>query len=175
MKFNELNRLTSTPTKYTTSTITVLVGPPGIGKDTWLSTQYYNGVVISRDQILVDYVEKNVPGLDYSTAWRTLSESDQKEIDRLLQEQFTKSLKSGIDIIVNMTNMSKKSRRKWLLNVPSTYKKRIVCFITSLENVLDRNSKRIGKQIPPFVIEQMVKGFMIPTKDEADTIDFIFN
>ena len=81
------------------------------------------------------------------------------------------------DIIVDMTNVSRKSRRKWLNTVPKYYKKKAVVFATEYDEIYARNEKRFqetGKNIPDFVISNMMKGFMIPDYSEADIIEWVF-
>jgi predicted kinase len=157
--------------------ITVLVGVPNVGKSTWIEN-YGSGVVISRDNTLMTYAKYNEIEGDYSTVWKSLTDEDQKEIDKLVREQFNLAVKEGKDIIIDMTNTSKKSRRKWLSQVPSDYRKEAVVFVTGYEEVHKRNklrSEKDGKFIPEDVIENMMKGFMVPMYDEVDFLHWAFS
>jgi predicted kinase len=157
--------------------ITVLVGVPNVGKSTWIEN-YGNGVIISRDSTLMTYAKYNEIKGDYSTVWKSLTDEDQKEIDKLVREQFNLAVKEGKNIIIDMTNTSKKSRRKWLSQVSSDYRKEAVVFVTGYEEVHKRNKLRAekdGKFIPEGVIENMMKGFVVPDYSEVDIIHWAFS
>lgn len=162
----------------TLPTITVLVGPPNVGKSTWIKVNKSDECVISRDDTLIRYAEFNgMAQDDYSTIWKNLTEEDQKEIDAEILNQFNRANKSKNDIIIDMTNMSKKSRRKWLSQVKG-YNKKAVVFMTDIETLFERNLKRKeteGKYIPEEVIINMIKSFLVPTFDEVDEILWEFN
>jgi len=158
-------------------TITLLVGVPASGKSTWLDENLKSEVVVSRDNTLMDYASTNNISGDYSEVWKQLTDDDQKQIDKILQETFQKAVKERKDIIIDMTNVSRKSRRKWINTVPKDYNKKAVVFATEYDEIYARNEKRFqetGKNIPDFVISNMMKGFMIPTFDEFNEIDWVF-
>ena len=164
-----------------TANITVLVGPPGCGKSTWLDSQVYEKgqkpVLVSRDSELMSYAQYNDIEGNYSQVWGQLTQEDQKEIDTNLQNVYNTAKKENKDIVVDMTNMSRKSRRKWLSNVPKTYSKSAIVFATSFKEVfkrLDKREKETGKAIPLEVAITMMKGFMVPTFDEVDFVNFVY-
>ena len=73
--------------------------------------------------------------------------------------------------------MSRKSRRKWLNNVPKDYIKKAVVFATVYEDVYARNKKRAkdtGKHISNGIIGNMMRQFMIPMYDEVDIVEWVF-
>ena len=162
----------------TLPTITVLVGPPNSGKSTWIKANKSNEFVISRDETLMRYAAFNGMSQDnYSTIWKNLAEEDQKEIDNEILNKFNRAKQSKNDIVIDMTNMSKKSRRKWLSQVKG-YNKKAVVFMTDIETLFERNLKRKeseGKFIPEEVIINMIKSFLVPTFDEVDEIVWEFN
>ena len=148
-----------------TKTITILIGPPRSGKSTYVSNLKNPGYIISRDA----YVEIVGKGSTYSEKWTSLSESDQKLIDKELQESFQEVLKKGYDIIVDMTNMSKKSRKKWLSDSRiKDYTKEAVVFIESPSCLMSRNTPQ--KSIPLEVTQSMIQRFVFPNYEEFDTI-----
>ncbi len=159
-----------------TSEIVLFVGPPCSGKSTEYNKNYTNHVKISRDDALLEYGLANYPELNYSQLFKTLTEDEQKEIDKLVQTKFQSSVKSGENIVIDMTNMSPKSRRKWLTNVPKEYKKRAVVFYTGHNTLVERNTIRAaetGKYIPEKVLISMFKNFTPPMYDEVDEIEYI--
>ena len=147
------------------STLTLLIGPPRSGKSTWINSYNINDVIISRDS----YVEKLGVGDTYSQKWNSLSSNAQSEIDKLIQKDFNEAIKANKNVVIDMTNMSKKSRRKWLADAKD-YTKIARVFIEDTETLLSRNT--LDKTISKEVIESMQKRFVIPTYEEFDIIEF---
>ena len=153
-------------------TLTLMVGIPNSGKST-LVKEMKSKYIISRDSILVEYGKEKYNLDDYNEIWKTLSPKDQQEIDRILQKQFMKAYKEKVNIVIDMTNTSKKSRKKWVNAANGYYKKAIVC-LTDYQEILHRNTNRENKIIPRSVIERMMKSFTIPLYDEIHELEFIF-
>lgn len=153
-------------------TIYMLVGAPASGKSTWrakhLATAPRPTVVISSD----DYIDEIARELNttYSDAFR---KADMKEITRVLNNQFDEAVKRGDDIILDRTNMSKKSRNKYLCRVPKTYRKVAVVFNVGRE-LLDRRladrAAATGKHIPKEVVDDMIKSYEEPSCGEFDEV-----
>ena len=149
----------------------ILIGPPLSGKSTWQKENFPEASVVSRDDTLMTFFPE---GTSYSDAWAKV---DQKEVDHVLQAkwQFSKREWDG-DIVVDMTNMSRKSRRKWLNGIPRDMEKCAVVFATPLNELINRNINRKmqeNKWIPEEVIMSMLKKFSAPTLDEFDTVDWV--
>lgn len=153
--------------------ITLLIGPPRSGKSTAVESILNNQpngtniVVISRDQTLMDYW-KEISELDlsYQDVFKNLTDDDQKEINKRIQNQFQTATKAKENIIIDMTNMSKKTRKKWLLK---NYYKKAIVFIESRSCLLSRNTPE--KFIQPVVIDSMLERFVYPMYDEFDEIE----
>lgn len=124
--------------------IFVLVGPPAVGKSTWIKNTFAekNPYIISRDDIvnkIADsmgitydemFVRPNEPlGFEnekYGTVvnspafmkWQPLSYSKILEantiVNNLLKERFNNAVQSGKDIVVDMTNMTANARKQAL-------------------------------------------------------------
>lgn len=150
--------------------VIVLVGLPASGKSTWVK-QYRSQIapffVVSRDSI----VTSMLPEVSYNEAWNTV---DQKEVNRELDQLFRESRKES-SVVIDMTHMSKKSRRRTLLHFDSSYKKKAVVFLTDLETLFLQNSKRSGKVIDEAVIQKMIRSFYPPTLEEFDEIEYVIN
>jgi len=145
--------------------LTLLVGPPNAGKNYYLDNTFFDGdtVSISRDDIVMELGEGT-----YNECWKSV---DHSEVDRILNKRFNTSLKEGKNIIVNMTNMSKKSRRRWINPArQKDYMVEAVVFYTSYDTIMERNNNREGKYIPTDVIVNMMKSFCYPTYEEVDNI-----
>lgn len=153
-------------------TIYMLVGPPASGKSTWrakhLAQTERPTVVISSDDY-IDALAANL-GITYSDAFK---KADMKEITRVLNNQFDEAIKRGDDIILDRTNMSAKTRRKYLSRMPRNYAKVAVVFNVGRE-LLDRRladrAAATGKHIPKNVVDDMIKSYDEPTTSEFDRV-----
>lgn len=160
---------TKRPVK-TTRTLHMLIGPAGVGKSTCRSKFNKGEVFISRDDILME----TYPDKSYDQAWK---DQDSQYIDCKLTQRFIDCINDNKDIVVDMTNLSRKSRKKFLSQVPKSYKKKAHVFICDGNELLQRVKDRgiaSGKNIGSDVILNMMRGFTIPTQSEFDQIEFIF-
>lgn len=161
------------------SSLTVLIGPPGSGKSTLLkSKDTQDAVIISRDDILMEYAKEiGILGSTYSEVWSELTDENQKTIDRLLDEKFREVVKDRKSIIIDMTNCSAKSQRKWKNKVPKNYSTEAIVIATGYDEVFKRLNKRkeeTGKDIPHFVVKNMMRSYMVPDYSVFDKITFSF-
>ena len=98
--------------------------------------------------------------------------AEQKEIDSLLMTQYQEALKLEKNIIVDMTNMSKKSRKKWLNDSKTSgYFKLAKVFIEPKSVLMSRMTPE--KSIPEFVIDSMMKSFVYPNLEEFKRVDLV--
>jgi len=142
--------------------ITVLIGLPRSGKSTFAS-QFKNSTIISRDDIVMSY-----PGRNYTEKWNSLSKEDQKNIDKTLYSNFQNAVKNKENIIIDMTNMSKKTRKKWLVK---NYIKNALVFAVSIDECYARNTK--DKFINKKIMKNMAKQFYYPDHEEFNNIRII--
>ena len=152
--------------------IRVLVGLPRAGKSTYLENRCWTPedapVIISRDNILLS----RGTGETYSEIWKRLSDEDQKNIDKELQSKFNSAVKDGRNIVIDMTNMSAKSRRKWVNPCKQKgYRIECIVFSTDIDTCNSRNND--DKNIPYDVLESMAKRFVVPLYDEFDEVHWI--
>jgi len=152
------------------SKVILLVGPPLSGKDTFLKSQDISDfTVISRDDILMSLHDNS----SYSEAFDKI---DQKEVDRLLNKKIQDSISKKENVIINMTNLSPKSRNKHLCKFANTdyYKIAIVFPKLDLTDYINRNEGRSiseNKFIPLPVIKNMLDNWTDITDSEGfDTI-----
>ena len=148
-------------------TVTLLVGPPAAGKSSSITEEdRKTKFIVSRDEIITNMF----PELSYSEAW---TKADQKKVDRLLQAEFKEANKSNLDVIVDMTHMSRKSRRRTLSHFPrAKFNYKAEVYVTGINELYKRNKNRTGKEIADHVILRMVKSFYPPMYDEFDYIDW---
>lgn len=150
----------------------MLIGLPGSGKSTWRSTYLASAarpaVTVSSDDMIEQFGAKQ--GLTYSQAWDMV---DFKAIDRQVHELFVNALGQGEDIILDRTNMSVKSRNRFLSKVPSHYEKVAIVFDVDdaiLHERLTKRAEQTGKVIPPAVVATMKASYAAPTEAEFHRI-----
>lgn len=153
--------------------IVVLIGLPCSGKSTERKNllKSKNYAILSTDDILMETAE----GKDYNEKWKNF---DRKLGDKLMDERKNEAIKKRQDIIVDRTNLSRKSRRKFLGQIPKIYKKRAIVCLTGMEEIFRRNKERNleeGKNIGRDVFDRMMKQFYPPFYDEFDEIEWRLN
>lgn len=154
-------------------TLYVLIGPPGVGKSTWtrqhLRTTNRPTRVVSSDNIIEE--SAFLHGETYSEAWNRV---DQKWIRRQTNADFDRAVEEGSDIVLDRTNMSRKSRRAFLSRVPKTYERRAVVFKLPrliLNERLENRARETGKVIPAEAVDGMLVSYEEPDLEEFDVID----
>lgn len=144
--------------------VIILVGPPLSGKSTFVKKNYPSTEVISRDDIVMDvYGSKN-----YTEAFKNVN---QKDVDRVLHAKFLDIVNNKRNVIIDMTNLSPRTRARNLNYFSKDYYKVAVVFpiLPDLE-YQRRNKKRVeeeNKDIPMAIINNMMSSYEIPTKPEG--------
>lgn len=141
--------------------VIILIGPPLSGKSTWVRQNFPEINVISRDEIVMEvYGSRN-----YTEAFKKVN---QKEVDRVLDERLKEANLSKENVIIDMTHMASKRRKKNLNYFSDDYYKLAVIFpILSDEEYKRRNDKRIqeeNKDLPMHVIKSMISSYQ-PIKE----------
>jgi len=148
-----------------------MIGLPLSGKSTYIKNNMKDLQILSRDDILTDYLKENfvcktcngkgyIKGWtgdsidhsicpvcngnghpNYSDGWKLLSNEDQKEIDMRLLKKFNELRNLDEDFVIDMTNLSWKARRKWLTQLKK-HTPIAKTFLTDIEELLFRNNYR---------------------------------
>ncbi len=150
--------------------VIILVGPPMSGKDTYLqNNDFKDYTIISRDDLLLSMHHNN----DYAEAF---AEVDQREVDKELIIKIKQSVDNSENVIINMTNLTKKTRKRHLSKFPKdTYERLAIVFPRlDMPTYIFRNLSRKkvdNKFIPLNVLETMLNSWEDTTAEEGfDTI-----
>ena len=141
----------------------ILIGLPGSGKSTWADKQK-GFVIISRDVIVEELAKEN--NLTYTQAFDKINQDEtSKEFFRRLR----RAVNNDDNIIVDQTHMGSK-RRSDVIKILDGYDLEAVVFVVSVPELTRRLKEReikTGKHIPEYVVNNMVKAYQSPTKDEG--------
>lgn len=151
--------------------VVVMVGLPCSGKSTLAKEMESKGYsILSRDDIVHELgALKGLASYD-----DCFDQVDQKEVDKVFNDRKKDLIKNSKNVVIDMTNMSRKSRRKNLSGFEK-YNKKAIVIMSNLDSINFRNGLRIGKIIPDHVFEKMICSFKPPLYDEFDEIEWRFN
>ena len=157
--------------------IHVLTGLPASGKSSFMKKYFHDGVtVISKDEVIMEMGKEL--GLDkYTDIYRALSREQHDEAYKEVMRRYQEALKGDKDIVVDMTNMSKKSRTKWIHSAGKKFNTKAYVFIAGASMLASRNiirSQFENKFIPQGVYLNMMKTFIVPTLYEFDFVEYVF-
>lgn len=156
--------------------LVVNIGLPCSGKSTYTQKHYKNFTIISRDDIIEKFAAQE--GMTYSEYFKFLDAEGHKKIDAIFDEKFLKALQSNKNIVIDKTNLSKKSRNILLSRskLIKNYYKIANVFLVPMNTLLKRNEerKKTGKDISLEVFEKMQKSFIMPDLREFDEINTIY-
>jgi predicted kinase len=147
---------------------TILVGIPGSGKSTSIDKDV---TVISFDNAIMGAY----PDLSYNDAFNKAREEDiLKDIEKQMFLDLRTAVKNKENIIIDKTNLTKKSRNRIISQISKDYFIEAKVFIVELPEIKKRLSLRKGKYISDEVLDSMIKNFRLPGYDEKiDSIKFL--
>lgn len=147
----------------TTPKLYMLIGVPGSGKSTWIANQEWakDIPIVSSDKFIDYYAAKE--GKTYNEVFKDYV----KVATHLMDNQVEICKANNTDIIWDQTNTSAKSRKSKLAKLEN-YEKIAVFFATPEKEELDKRlAQRVGKHIPPNVMESMISNLEMPTEEEG--------
>jgi predicted kinase len=152
------------------TTFTMLIGVPGSGKSSYRAQLPSETVIVSRDDLLHTLTNES----HYRKAWeKQVSEGLGAQINQHLQTHFRQAVSEQRSIVVDMTNLTRKSRVEWLSCLPDRYHKQALVFVSDDRAIYQRNRDRAHKALPNNVIKEMLMKFEHPLFDEFDDIAYI--
>lgn len=164
-----------------TNKVYVLVGPPGVGKSTYIRNNIAmaNSTIISRDVIVERVAQEN--GYAYTEMFN--SDPIIKELNEKINEELTQNIQEASlnenDVVVDMTNLNKKSREVLLTAFPKTKFTRIALNFmpdtSNFDNLLkineqrDRELNKKGKKktITRKILQTMFDRYEAPSEEEG--------
>jgi predicted kinase len=144
-------------------TLYMLVGVPASGKSTWVASQEWidDPVFISSDA----YIERYAAGVDKT--YSEVFESYVGTATSYMNEDLNSARLNRKNIVWDQTNVSRKIRFRKLKQFKD-YDAVAVVFKTPDRDTLNaRLAARPGKNIPEFVMNNMINTFEMPTEDEG--------
>jgi predicted kinase len=139
-----------------------LVGIPTSGKSTFSNNPKYSKYVrVSSDDILQEIAKER------QQSYNTIFKANIRFAQIAMMKVLRKAIEENKSIIIDQTNLTKKSRREKIKLIPPHYRKTAVYFIIDLKTALKRNTQRPGKIIPPDILERMMSQYELPTIEEG--------
>ncbi|TWX73796.1 AAA family ATPase [Colwellia sp. C1TZA3] len=166
---NGLNGQKALALKDSTSKVTVLIGPPCVGKTSYLNTFDYDFVISSDD--IVDILTKRA-GIYYHEFFKYPSNSNIKITHNKIFEQLIKESKNFKHVVWDLTNLTKRSRKRIFNFYPlATFKAVVFDFQGSESLILKRNQLRF-KQQRKYVDEIAIKNMFLSYESVGDDEGF---
>ena len=151
-----------------TNHVVVMVGLPCSGKTHYSSWNYPKHKRISWDDTMLEMY----PSSSYGESFEM---SDDKEVRKKMYETLDKYIEDEEDVIMDLTHMGRKSRRKHLSKFPESYRTTAVVIAADPQTIQERNFDRgkEGKHIPEEVLIEMAERYEKPTDQEFDEIIYV--
>lgn len=152
----------------------VLVGPAGVGKSDWVRRNVTDPHIVSYDAA-VDAVRKPL-GLKYDDVAGSGGGAHRKSVESIHKSVIRSAVDSGKDIVVDMTNMGQRARRRALSIIrghEEDYEKIAVVFdFRGMESLVHSSVEKRAKELQDKhlsrkIVQDMMDRFEMPTYDEG--------
>lgn len=148
------------------NTLTILVGLPGVGKDSLIRQRKWN---MSQEILSSDELRMELYGNEDQT--------HNKEVFQEMNRRVKEAGRLGKSVIYNATNINR-GRRIALAQEMKKYfdKINVVVCVCSIETLLKRNKTREERHLPVDKLKQMIRSFQVPTLYEYhyDDIEYVY-
>ncbi len=144
------------------SKLTIMIGAPGSGKDTYIKEHIKDAIILSSDEIRVEL---------YGYEDQTHNAEIFAEMNRRTKE----AGKAGLHVVYNATNLNR-GRRVGLCNDMKKYfdKIEVVACICPIDIILKRNIERTERHLPEDKLRQMIKSIQLPVPYEYSYDSIIY-
>ena len=150
----------------------ILIGMPASGKSTWIHNQeWIDATYIASTDDTIETVSR-LYGMTYDQGFKNLIGFAESNMWNNLQQ----SAEEGIQIYIDRTNLSAKSRKKFIdFLKPHGYTFKAIVFCTPGETEWRRRlESRPGKTIPEDVLKNMRRSYEMPLQGEGfDEITYV--
>lgn len=141
----------------------ILVGVPAAGKSTWVNNQDWakDCVYISTDMHVDNHAAAE--GKTYNQVFKEFMPTAVK----MMADDVVRAREAGKDIIWDQTSTTVNSRKKKFNMLPNYEMIAVVFKTPDLKELNVRLKSRPGKDIPSYVMVQMIKGWEDPSEEEG--------
>lgn len=158
-----------------TEVVTILVGPPCVGKSTYLKSIDYDFVISSDD--VVDLLSSQA-GIQYHEFFKLPMRAKIRNQHNKIFQQLIVESKNFTHVVWDLTNLTKKARKAIFKHYPSvTFNAVVFDFLGNEKTILERNQLRFkqqGKLIDERVIKSMLSSYEpVELKEGFDNIKII--
>jgi putative nucleotidyltransferase with HDIG domain len=141
--------------------VIVLSGLPGMGKDSFIKSNYADYAVLSLDDIRRKHKLK--PDDTSATGWVVQEAKEQAKV----------FLRKGEAFVWNATNITKQMRTQWI-DLFTAYKARVtVIYIEVPYDQWQKQNKEREHPVPPRVLSRLLDKLEVPTPDEAHQVKYV--
>jgi predicted kinase len=140
-----------------------LVGVPASGKSTWIKSQDWSGdcVVVSTDEFVEAYAAL------MNSTYSEVFDGYMPTAVKLMADKVVRAREAGKDIIWDQTSTTVKARARKFNMLPEYEHIAIVFKTPDKDELARRLASRPGKNIPDFVMRNMIDHFEVPTEEEG--------
>lgn len=141
-----------------TELVTILVGPPCVGKSTYLKNLDYDFVISSDD--IVDLLTAQAK-IQYHEFFKLPMNSKMRKQHNQIFNQLIVESKNFAHVVWDLTNLTKKARKAIFKHYPDAHFQAVVFeFIGHEKEILKRNKQRF-KQHGKLIDEHAIKGMLL--------------
>jgi tRNA uridine 5-carbamoylmethylation protein Kti12 len=143
-----------------TKVVTILVGPPCVGKSTYLKNIDYDFVISSDD---VEDLLSSQAGIQYHEFFKLPMNSKVRKQHIKIFKHLIAESKNFTHVVWDLTNLTKKARKAIFKHYPgATFHAVVFNFLGHEASILERNKQRfkqLGKLIDERVIKSMLSSY----------------